>query len=62
MNQPVYFTDRQLAARFGVSRQTIWRWSGTGRMPQPVKLSPGFTRWRIDAIEAWEQEKAAEAG
>lgn len=62
MNQPVYFTDTQLAGRFGVSRQTVWRWARAGRMPQPVKLSPGFTRWRSDAIEAWEQEKAAEAG
>ena len=62
MTETVYLTDRQLAERFGVSRQTIWRWAGAGVMPQPVKLSPGFTRWRSDQVKAWEQEKAQGAG
>ena len=43
MNQ--YKSDKDLAARYGVSRSTIWRWTKEGRLPQPKKLSPGCTRW-----------------
>lgn len=57
-----YLSDRQLADRYSVTVSTIWRWSkaGTG-FPQPVKLTGGTTRWRLDQVEAWEklQGKAA---
>lgn len=47
-------SDLQLAARYGVGRATIWRWAQNGRIPQPVKLSPGCTRWRLADLEEWE--------
>ncbi|RHW22683.1 helix-turn-helix transcriptional regulator [Pseudomonas jilinensis] len=48
---PQYITDVQIAAAFAVSRSTVWRWVKEGRLPQPVKLSPGCTRWRLDQIQ-----------
>ena len=48
-----YFTDQQLADRFGVARATIWRWVHTNGFPLPVHLSASCTRWRIDDVEAW---------
>lgn len=50
----IYLSDTSLAKRFSVSRATIWRWA-EGDFPQPVKLSPGCTRWRLAEIEAWEK-------
>ncbi|PKQ00927.1 MAG: AlpA family transcriptional regulator [Alphaproteobacteria bacterium HGW-Alphaproteobacteria-13] len=52
----MYFSDRQLGERFNVSRVTIWRWARDPavKFPEPVKLSPGCARWRLDDVEAWE--------
>jgi prophage regulatory protein len=46
-----YSSDRQLAEQYAVSRATIWRWASEGRIPQPVKLSPGCTRWNMAAVQ-----------
>ena len=57
----MYTTDKQLAARFGVSRPTIWRWAKIDPdFPKPVTLSPGCTRWRVAEIEAFERARAAQ--
>jgi len=48
---PIWGSDTHLAELFGVSRATIWRWTAAGILPQPVKLSPGCTRWRLDQIK-----------
>lgn len=54
MSGPVYLTVKQVAERFGVSTDTIWRWKRNGRFPKAVKLSSGSTRWRLADIEAFE--------
>lgn len=52
----MYASDKQLAARYGVTRPTIWRWvRDNNAFPRPVSLSPGCTRWRVSEIEAWER-------
>lgn len=51
-SQPiVWASDSQLANFFSVSRATVWRWAAAGRIPQPVKLSPGCTRWKLADIQ-----------
>ena len=55
-----YLADKQVATRYGVSRQTPWGWykkKSTG-FPAPVSLSPGCTRWRLSDLEAWETAQA----
>ncbi|MFT6225950.1 MAG: prophage regulatory protein [Paracoccaceae bacterium] len=52
-----YISDKQAAARYHVTRQTIWRWVRDRKFPAPVSLSPGCTRWRLSDIEAWEAGK-----
>jgi len=48
-------SDTQLAARYSVSRATIWRWQKEGLLPSAVKLGPNCTRWRLsDVIEKLE--------
>lgn len=58
----LYLTDKDLAARLGVSRTTPWRWAQRGTFPKPIVFSAGCTRWRLADVEKWEQERAAERG
>jgi len=56
-----FLNDRQLAARYGVHRTTVWRWVRLGTFPAPEKISEGCSRWRDDVIAAHEQRTAGEA-
>lgn len=58
MQTPQFVRDTDLAERYSVSRATIWRWVREGRFPAPVTISPGTTRWSLEAIEAHEREFA----
>lgn len=51
--QPQYCSDKKLAARWEVSRATIWRWAAAGKIPRPTKIN-GATRWRLSDLEQWE--------
>ena len=42
----------QVAERLSVARRTVWRWLAQGRLPPPLRLSPGCVRWRAADIEA----------
>lgn len=55
-----FLTDRQLAARYRISRPTLWRWVAQGRFPNPVKLGPQTTRWRAADVDDWEAQTEAE--
>ena len=54
-----YLSDKQLAVRFSVARQTIWRWVNSDRtFPSPYSLSASCTRWKLEEVERWEQSRA----
>jgi len=53
-----YLTDRDLVARFSVSRATIWRWVSEGFLT-PVRLTPGTTRFLLADIETFEAQRRA---
>jgi predicted DNA-binding transcriptional regulator AlpA len=61
MDDTTYTSDRELAARYGVSRPTIWRWAADGRFPKPISLQPGTTRWRMSDVIAWEHSRTSTA-
>ncbi|WEJ09959.1 helix-turn-helix transcriptional regulator [Sinorhizobium prairiense] len=51
-----YLTVRDVAQRFAVSIQTVWRWAKERtEFPKPVELSPGTTRWRMSDLTAFER-------
>lgn len=51
-----YLTVRDVARRFAVSVQTVWRWAKErSEFPKPVELSPGTTRWRMSDLIAFER-------
>lgn len=47
-----YVADSYLSRRYDVSRATIWRWAKDGRIPKPVKLTPGCSRWKLADVVA----------
>jgi prophage regulatory protein len=51
---PEYLTDRAIAARFSISRSTVWRWFYRGVLPPPVRIG-ACTRWRLSDILAAEE-------
>ncbi|WP_394153370.1 helix-turn-helix transcriptional regulator [Loktanella salsilacus] len=54
-----YLADKTLAERYGVSRNTVWRWHRERPdFPRAVRLSQNCTRWRLSDIAAWEASKA----
>lgn len=56
----MYLSDRQVAARYGVSRGTPWRWAKSiPAFPQPIELTPGCTRWKLEELQHWENRADA---
>lgn len=39
-----------VAAICGVSKVTIWRWTKSGRLPAPRRLSEGVTAWNVGEL------------
>ena len=57
LSPSVYLSDRDLAARYRITRASIWRWIDTRALPKPIQFSPGCTRWRLSDLERWETQK-----
>jgi prophage regulatory protein len=54
-----YLADTTLAERYGIARNTVWRWHRErADFPRAVKLSQNCTRWKLSEIIAWEASKA----
>lgn len=50
----MFISDKELGALLSVSRYTVWRWARTkSNFPQPHRISPGCTRWKLEEIESW---------
>ena len=48
----LFLTVKQVAERYNVSTDTIWRWKREGKIPAAVSIGDNTTRWRLsDLIE-----------
>lgn len=47
-----FISVTQMAERYSISTDTVWRWSRDGLLPAPIKINPQVTRWRLDEVEA----------
>lgn len=57
-----FLTDKQVAARYGIGKTTIWRWRRNDpSFPTPVTLSERCVRWRMSDLLAWEAARAGSA-
>ena len=54
-----YLTVDQVADRYGVSVDTIWRWKRDRRFPLAVRVGPGCTRWRMSDLIDHESQMTA---
>lgn len=59
MNRPLppetlYIPVDQVAARFSVSVDTIWRWCRKGSFPKPYHPGGSAARWKIAEVEEYE--------
>ncbi|WP_072296956.1 AlpA family transcriptional regulator [Paracoccus sp. SM22M-07] len=46
----LFLTVEQGAARYNVSKDSIWRWKREGRFPAAVVVGPNSTRWRLSNL------------
>ena len=51
--QPLLIDRRELARLMSVEVATLDRMRAAGRIPQPLMLSPGCVRWRLDDVRRW---------
>ena len=58
-SENIFLSVDQVAERFAVSRDSIYRWKRNGDFPKAVKLGPGTTRWRLSDLEDWEKTRRA---
>lgn len=53
-----YLSAKTIAKEAGVHPATVWRWaSSVPGFPQPIKLSPGCTRFSAKAWEAFKRQR-----
>ena len=45
-----YIRAKALAPLLGISVVTLWRWSASGKIPKPVKLSERVTAWWMEDV------------
>jgi prophage regulatory protein len=51
--EPMLISARDLAALLGVGLRTLRAMDVSGRIPAPLRLSPGCVRWRYAEIHDW---------
>ena len=63
MADKVWVTDAEVGTRFGSTRQKLWAQARPNpQFPQPVKLTPCWSRWSLAEIEALEVEALSAPG
>lgn len=55
-----FLSDKSVATRYDSSRATVWRWVKEGKLPRPIKLTNGTTRWKVSDLETWEAKQEGE--
>ena len=57
MTDKIWLTDTEVGTRFGSTRQWVWTQARNNpQFPRPVKITPRWSRWCLQEIEAFEQE------
>jgi len=54
-----YSRASQLLLFLPFGKSTLFKWSGDGRFPSPIKLSSTITAWRNEDVHAWLNRQVA---
>ena len=54
-----YLTVEEVAERYSVSKDSIWRWKREGKFPLAVRVGPGCTRWRMSDLVEYDSKMTA---
>ena len=44
---------KEVAGLIGVSRSTLYRMVAAGQFPQPIRIGPRASRWRMSEVQEW---------
>jgi len=55
-----YVSVKFLCERYGIVRETIYKYMKEYGFPAQHKLTPGSARWLLSEVEAWEAERGTE--
>lgn len=55
----VFLTVAQVAERYSVVVDSIWRWKRNGELPASVRVGPGSTRWKVSDLLKHESQFVA---
>ena len=58
--EPAFLGVFAVARRYDVKPATIWAWMEQGKIPPPSRLTAGTSRWSIEDLKEWEDQKRAE--
>jgi len=51
---------REVCARYGLSKTSVYRLMEQGEFPQPVRLGPRAVGWRVEDLEAWLENRSTQ--
>lgn len=55
-----FLSDKGVADRYSISRASVWRWVQENKLPKPIKLAAGTTRWKLADLEQFEAQQGGE--
>ena len=55
----IFLKPPMVAARYGVTLQTVDNWRRSGSIPAPIMFNGTKPRWRLSTLMAWENEQEA---
>jgi hypothetical protein len=61
IHHPPYLVLTEVAERYRSCARTVREWVKANRLPKPVKIA-GKLLWPLAVLEAFERQKATEAG
>lgn len=64
----IMLTQDEVAERYRISKQSLWRWRKAGAIPEPLIVGGKAVRWPLQVLLDWEakgcprREKPSEEG
>lgn len=58
--EPAFLDVHGVARRYQVQPATVWAWMQQDKVPQPMRLTPGCSRWSVADLKKWEDQKRSE--